>query len=173
MILMIATAVLWFLWHRYHRNTKVLLTERNDIEEALIEVEPAQQKQETPKYQRVKLDERECAEIVARMKKYIETEKVYTNPELKMSDLAETLHLSSSKLSQIFSLYLKENYYEFINRYRLDEFKLLLDQGAYKKYTITALSERCGFKKSSFYSTFRKVEGMTPAEYLKKRNISV
>ena len=173
MILMIATAVLWFLWHRYHRNTKVLLTERNDIEEALIEVEQAQQKQETPKYQRVKLDERECAEIVARMKKYIETEKVYTNPELKMSDLAETLHLSSSKLSQIFSLYLKENYYEFINRYRLDEFKLLLDQGAYKKYTITALSERCGFKKSSFYSTFRKVEGMTPAEYLKKRNISV
>lgn len=173
MILLVAIIVLGLLWHRYHRNTKVLLTERNEIEEALIEVEQAQQKQETPKYQRVKLDERECAEIVARMKKYIEAEKVYTNPELKMSDLAETLHLSSSKLSQIFSLYLKENYYEFINRYRLNEFKHLIDQGAYKKYTITALSEQCGFKKSSFYSTFRKVEGMTPAEYLKKRNISI
>ena len=68
---------------------------------------------------------------------------------------------------------MKENYYEYINRYRLDAFKQLIDEGAYKHFTLTALSEQCGFKKSSFFSTFRKVEGMTPAEYLKRKNISI
>jgi len=37
-----------------------------------------------------------------------------------------------------------------------------------KQYTITALSEQCGFKRSNFFSTFRKSFGMTPVEYLKK-----
>ena len=34
------------------------------------------------------------------------------------------------------------------------------------KPTLIALSEQCGFKKSSFFSTFKKMMGITPAEYL-------
>lgn len=107
------------------------------------------------------------------MKAYIEEERVFTNPELKMSDIADKLNMSSSRLSQVFSLYMGDNYYEFINRYRLDEFKRLIEAGEYHRYTLTALSEQCGFKKSSFFSTFRRVEGMTPTEYLKKLNIKL
>ena len=171
-ILLAALALLW-LWWRYRKTTKVLLSERDEIEQALIEVEEELEKSEdaSKKYQKVKLNEKECEEIVSRLKTLVENQKVYKNPELKMSDLAETLHLSSSKLSQIFSLYLKENYYDFINRYRLEEFKRLIAAGELKHYTITALSEECGFRKSSFFATFRKVEGMTPAEFLKKKNI--
>ncbi len=90
-----------------------------------------------------------------------------------MADLAKHLNLSASKLSQVFNLYLKENYYDFINRYRLEEFKRLIADGEYERYTLTALSEKCGFKKSSFFSAFRKFEGMTPAEYLKKHGIKL
>ena len=128
---------------------------------------------QTAKYQKVKIDEKECEGIVNRMKQYIEKNKVYTNADLKMKDLADVLHLSPSKLSQVFNLYLNENYYEFINRYRLDEFKRQIEAGEYKRFTITALSEQCGFKKSNFFSTFRKVEGITPAEYLKKHGVKV
>jgi AraC-like DNA-binding protein len=66
---------------------------------------------------------------------------------------------------------LNESYYAYVNHFRLEEFKRLIDEGEYKRYTVTALSERCGFKRTSFFSTFRKVEGMTPAEYLKTKNI--
>ena len=90
-----------------------------------------------------------------------------------MKDLADVLHLSAPKLSQIFNIYLGQNYYDYINRYRLDEFKRLIAAGEYKRYTITALSEQCGFKKSNFFSTFRKVEGITPTEYLKKIGIKL
>ena len=168
LIVLLIAIVLFFMWRNYHKNAKALLSERDEIETALMEVEQEQQKAEMAKYARVKVDEQEFADIVARMKAYIEEKRCYTNPELKMSDLAEVLGLSSSKLSQVFSLYVKENYYEFINRYRLEEFKRLIDEGEYKKYTLTALSEKCGFKKSSFFSTFRRVEGMTPTEYMKK-----
>ena len=188
-VIFIAAIVLLLMWRNYHKQTKVLLQERDEIEGALMEVEQEQQKAEmesderrvkseefngdassngSQKYARVKVDEQEFADIASRMKAYIEEKRCFINPELKMSDLADILGLSSSKLSQVFSLYLKENYYEFINRYRLEEFKRLIDEGEYKKYTLTALSEKCGFKKSSFFSTFRRVEGMTPTEYMKK-----
>ena len=184
----------------------MLLSERDEIEDALIESEELRVKseefweqraqtslldlpsreqngqsqfaaalQEEPaeKYQKVKIDEEECADIVKRMKEYIEREKVYTNADLKMKDLADVLHLSAPKLSQVFNLYLGQNYYDFINGYRLNEFKRLIDEGEYKRFTITALSEQCGFKKSNFFSTFRKVEGMTPVEYLKKHGVKM
>lgn len=196
-VILIAAIVLLILWRRYHKNTKILLNERDEIEGALMEAEEAQQNAEMKmlqmaeeqsaavqpatndnptqpaKYSRVRIDEAECADIVKRMKDYIESNRVFTNPELKMSDIAEELNLSSSRLSQIFSLYMGENYYEFINRYRLEEFKRLIASGEYRRFTLTALSEQCGFKKSSFFSTFRRVEGMTPTEYLKKLNIKL
>ena len=176
MLVLILALVLWLMWHSYHHNTKILLQERNEIEGALIEVEQEQQENEQaelhlPKYTRVKIDDKECQDIVNRMTQYIEKNHPYVDPNFKMSDLAEILGLSSSKLSQVFSLYMKESYYDFINQYRLGEFKRLIAEGEYKRYTLTSLSERCGFKKSSFFSTFRKVEGMTPMEYLKKQNI--
>ena len=182
LILLILVGVSLMVSLHFRKNTKLLLRERKEMEDALIESETLRiqneefiSKQEalTLKYQKVRLDEGECADIVARMKEYVERERVYTDSDLKMKDLADVLHLSAPKLSQVFNLYLKENYYEYINRYRLEEFKRLIDAGEYKRYTITALSEQCGFKKSNFFSTFRKVEGMTPAEYLKKRGVKV
>ncbi len=182
LLLLIAAIISLTLWYRYRKSTNTLLQERNEIEEALIETETEKQLNElqqieapkvehekaTPKYERVKVDEAECADIVKRMKDYIEKNKIYNDPDLKMSDLANHLGLSTSKLSQIFSLYLKENWYDFINRYRLEEFKRLIAEGKDKQYTLLALSAKCGFKKSSFFTTFRKVEGVTPTEYLKK-----
>ncbi|MBR5350857.1 MAG: AraC family transcriptional regulator, partial [Prevotella sp.] len=182
-ILFLTAIILFWLWMKYRKNTHALLSERDEIEDALIEVEEQQQQLQleemeqsagdSQKYQKVKIDEAECANIVKRMRQYLEKDKVYTNADLKMKDLADELRLSPSKLSQVFNLYLNENYYEFINRYRLNEFKHLIETGEYKRYTITALSEKCGFKKSNFFSTFRKVEGMTPAEYLKKKGIKI
>ena len=174
--LLLAVVLLW-LWWRWRKTTKVLLKERHEIEDALIESEEViaelsdemeRSVKSEDKYQKVKLNEEECTDIVARMKEYIERERVYTNAYLKMSDLADELGVLPSKLSLVFNQHLGQSYYDFINGYRLKAFKQLIEQGAYKRFTLTALSEQCGFKRANFFSTFRKVEGMTPAEYLKK-----
>ena len=192
-ILFITAVVSLWLWWRYRKYTKEVIAEHQMTEQALIEESEeflamlsgkAEQRvkseeyavaldETAQKYSKVKIDDEECEGIVKRMKEYLERERVYTDADLKMKNLADVLHLSAPKLSQVFNLYLGENYYDFINRYRLDEFKRLIEAGEYKRYTITALSEQCGFKKSNFFSTFRKVEGLTPAEYLKKRGVRV
>ena len=178
LVLVIISLVALWLWWRYRKYTKEVISEHHLTEAALLEeMEELQQTKEEiiaedQKYQKVKVDEDECAAIVKRMKEYLDRERVYTNAELKMKDLADVLHLSAPKLSQVFNLYLGQNYYDFINGYRLDEFKRLVETGETRRYTITALSEQCGFKKSNFFSTFRKVEGMTPVEYLKKKGVT-
>ena len=206
MLLLLVAIGLLIAWWRYRKTTKVLLHERDEIEDALLEAmeeleaspspskgggvkthesaditftlsnqtpSPLEGLGEANKYQQLKMSDEECADVVNRMRSYLESERAFTNPELKRADLAQVLHVPAAKLSYVFSMYLKENYYEYINRYRLDAFKQLIDEGAYKRFTLTALSEQCGFKKSSFFSTFRKVEGMTPTEYLKKKDITI
>lgn len=177
MLCLILVVMVYTLWHRYRKGTQTLLSERDEMEQALIEEDQQRQQQEMAtlkenegrKYERIRIDDQESREIVDRMKEYIMRNKPYLDSNYKMSDLAAALHLSPSKLSLVFNLYLKENYYEFINRFRLNEFKNLIDSGDSEKYTLTSLGERCGFRKSSFFSTFRKIEGMTPAEYMKKK----
>ena len=182
-VLLLLTGIgLLIAWYRYRKNTKVLMRERDQIEDALVEMEHQEalraeeedtRTEEMTKYQQLRMSEQECADVVDRMRHYLETNRTYCNPDLKRADLAAVLHVPAAKLSYVFSMYLKENYYEFINRYRLEEFKRLIAEGAYKRFTLTALSEQCGFKKSSFFSTFRKVEGVTPTEYLKRQNINI
>lgn len=182
LVILLAGIVLLFLWYRYRKNTHELLDERNAIENALVELEEIRQEQEdrmerqeeedgAGKYNRVKLSEEEYVVIEKKMRYYMEHEQAYLNPNLKRSDIAEAINTSVAKLSQVFSQHLGENYYDFINKYRLEHFKKLIAAGEYKRYTVTALSESCGFKRASFFSTFRKVEGMTPTEYLKSRKI--
>lgn len=181
LLLLIAVSLL-VVWWRYRKTTKMMFHERDEIEDLLVEMQDKETirmeaqdaiPEEVAKYQQLKMSDEECADLVSRMRVYLETERAFTNAELKRTDLAKVLHVPAVKLSYVFSMYLKENYYEYINRYRLDAFKQLIDEGAYKRFTLTSLSEQCGFKKSSFFSTFRKVEGMTPTEYLKRKNIKV
>ena len=126
LVLLVLSVVALWLWWRFRKTAKVLLSERDEIEDALVE---AMEQIEVPsgavggaKYDKVKIDEEECAAIVQRMKEYLDRERVYTNADLKMKDLADVLHLSAPKLSQVFNLYLGQNYYDFINGYRLNEF---------------------------------------------------
>ena len=124
--------------------------------------------EEVEKYKRVRTDEEESRNLFNRLKSYVEKNKVYLDDGLKMSDLASAMECSTVKMSQLLNMYCQQNYYDFINRYRLEEFKSRLQDPKYDNYTLVALSEMCGFKKSSFFSTFKKMEGMTPSEYLKK-----
>ena len=115
------------------------------------------------------MDEKELARLYRQMDEYVKENKPYLNVDLKMSDIATSMGVSPSVLSQVFSLHVKEPYYDYINRYRLEEFKRLIAAGQHKQYTISALSEQCGVKKTSFFSTIRKVEGTTPTEYIQKQ----
>lgn len=121
------------------------------------------------KYSRVATTDDDLKRLFARLEVLMLSEKPYLNQDLKLSDVAARLDVSTVKLSQMLNVYAKTNYYDFVNRYRLDEFKMRLGDRHYANYTQLALAESCGFKRSSFFATFKKVEGVTPMEYVKKQ----
>lgn len=170
--LLIVSIVLFFSWRRWRKNTKVLLHEHSVTEQALIdEMENAVKEEEIDykdKYGRSRLTNDDLGAIYERMDQYVAESRAYLDKDLKMRDIAAALGVSSSQLSQVFSVYAKESYYDYINNYRLKEFKQLISDGMHKQFTVSALSEKCGFKKTSFFSTFRRVEGITPTEWIQK-----
>lgn len=94
--------------------------------------------------------------------------KVYTNSDLKVPELAAMLGISAHTLSYLFNQHLKCHYYDYLNDFRIAEFKRLVQQEEYAKYTLSALAELCGFSsRASFFRYFKKATGITPNEYIR------
>lgn len=181
LLLLVVAVALFFWWRRYHKRTSQLLEEHHETELALIseaeEMKAEAQEEaelagtaERTKYAKSGVSMDELADVARKMDKLMAEQKPYLNKELKMSEVATAVGTTPSLLSQVFTLYIKENYYDYVNKLRLEEFKRLVGEGALKHYTITAVSEQCGFRKTAFFSTFRKVEGMTPTEYIRNKS---
>ncbi len=120
------------------------------------------------KYQKSRLDEKECRKLQQALLRHMEEERPYLNADLQMADLAKALGCSTHTLSQLFSQQLHRNYYDFIAEYRIKAFQRMAQQPANRNLTITALAEQCGFKsRNPFLVAFKKATGMTPKDYMK------
>ena len=120
------------------------------------------------KYRTSRLSDKECRALNRSLEELMETKKPYINPDLKIADIAAELSTSSHAMSFLFNQYLKKNYYDYINEYRVEEFKRMVKAGDTSRFTLTAMSERCGFSsRASFFRHFKKFCGITPSEYIK------
>lgn len=121
------------------------------------------------KYRTNKVSPEECRRLYRLLEQEMKRHKPYRNPDLKVADLAVAIGTTSHSLSYLFNQYLKKNYYDYINEYRVEEFKLLIRKEEYSKYTLSALAELCGFSsRASFFRSFKKSMGITPNEYIKQ-----
>lgn len=92
--------------------------------------------------------------------------KPYLNPELTLVELAKDLNITRNALSQVINKTVGENFYHFINKYRIEEVKKNLVDKKKKSLTILAIALDAGFNsKSSFNSIFKKFTGLSPTEY--------
>ena len=65
---------------------------------------------------------------------------------------------------------LQQNFFDFINRYRIEEATRLLTNPEDKKITILEVLYKVGFNsKSSFNTLFKKYTGITPTEFRNKQ----
>ena len=155
-----------------YRGYRIRKCRRDEDRRQLMEHKAAAEEhvhQEDEKYKNARISEDECRQICDRLLVYVVDQKPYINPDLKISDLAQAIGCSSHALSQVFNLHLHKSYYDFINDYRIDEFKVLANDPVYAKYTLTALSEKSGFSsRASFFRSFKKSTGITPNEYIQQ-----
>jgi len=139
---------------------KVIEKEIQPVEETNVVAEE--------KYKTNKISVEECKRLADKLEIVMHKEKPYTNPNLKIADLAASIGTSSHTLSYLFNQYLNRNYYDYINDYRIAEFKRLVEKDEYAKYTLSALAELCGFSsRASFFRYFKKATNITPNEYIR------
>lgn len=100
------------------------------------------------------------------MDRMVKNEKLYLNPLLNLSILAEKFDLSEGYVSQHINSYTKGNFANYVNSLRVEEAKRLLKEDAYAQFTIVAIGLESGFNsKTSFYNAFKKHTGKSPVQY--------
>ncbi len=105
--------------------------------------------------------------------KVMEEKKPQLDPLLNISKLSHISNIPQYKISKIINTHLDQNFYDFVNHYRLEEVKTKLKNGAARELSILGIAMDSGFNsKASFNRVFKKKEGMTPSEYLKRLNQS-
>lgn len=102
------------------------------------------------------------------LKKLILEEKIYTNPELSLNDLANELDIHPNYLSQIINNKEKKTFYDYINTYRVEEFKRRISIPENQQFTLITIAYDCGFNsKSTFNRYFKKITETTPSQYVR------
>jgi AraC-like DNA-binding protein len=105
--------------------------------------------------------------FILRLIDYMEKEKPHVKPELTLSALAAMLGESPDRLSSVLNGTLGKNFFDFVNHYRIEEFKSICREGLEKNYTIMGMAWDAGFNsKATFNRVFKKMTGLTPGEYL-------
>lgn len=128
--------------------------------------EPTGGEERKEKYSKSGLKGEFSLELYEKLKQLMENEKMYTKNDLVIQDLATKLDVHPNYLSQVINEKGGRNFYEFINNYRVEEFKRLLNVPKNQQLTLLSLAFECGFNsKSSFNRYFKKSTGQTPSQY--------
>lgn len=108
--------------------------------------------------------------IFGRLAELLETERIYSNPELRLETLAARLGLAPHQLSLLLNRRLDVGFAALINAYRIRE---ILNEFARDSHeTALTIAFNAGFDtKSNFNKTFKKMTGFTPREV--RRNVAV
>jgi AraC-like DNA-binding protein len=120
------------------------------------------------KYEKSTLTLERSDTYLQRLLDLMKTEKPYLDGDITLQKLAKALAISPHHLSQTINEHLNQNFFDFINTYRIEEAKRMLLNPAKKHYSILAVSEEVGFNsKSAFNTAFKKQVNMTPSEFRK------
>ncbi len=102
--------------------------------------------------------------LINQLNLIMDNERLFINPNLKLSELAEKLNISTHELSKLINEYIGKNFTDLINEYRIKEAKQLIQENSL--YTIEAIGHQSGFNsKSAFYKAFKRYTDTTPAKF--------
>jgi AraC-like DNA-binding protein len=111
-----------------------------------------------------KLPDEEAKLWLNNLEQLMVEKQVFRNPNLKLQDLAQELHLSPHQLSQFLNESMGKNFTQFINEYRIEEACKLLKTDTL--LSIEGIGDEVGFNsKSTFFTSFKKYKRETPAKY--------
>ena len=161
-IFLLLLFIIFVLFKALHNPAIFSVWEEKEIEEAV----------QTARYATSPMQDNEKKRILEKLLLHMQSQRPYLEPELTLDDLATQIAVKPKLLSQVINELLHQNFFEFINHYRIEEAKRLLTNPKDKKITVLEVMYEVGFNsKSSFNTLFKKHTGLTPSEF-KKNNLT-
>lgn len=116
------------------------------------------------KYADKKIETNKAKDLLIKLDQLMNDEELYKNANLKSSEVAQKMKLTTHQFSQLLNDNLGKNFPVFVNEYRIESAKkMILDDNS---ITIEAIGYENGFNsKSTFYTTFKKLVGKTPSQF--------
>jgi len=136
--------------------------------EAIPDLESKNNASEKASYSKSGLTDDKIERLAKLLTVHMKAEKPFLNEDLSLALLAEQSKISQSHLSQVINQHFQVNFYDFVNRYRVEETKARLSSSDFDHLSVLGIAFECGFKsKSSFNRYFKKYTGVSPSEFKK------
>ncbi|QKX03856.1 helix-turn-helix domain-containing protein [Aquimarina sp. TRL1] len=113
-------------------------------------------------------DEKEELEhIFQTIDAHLKTHKSYLNPSINLKKFSKEIHIPERLISKAINTVEHKNFNNYVNYYRIEEFKTLIGLEKYQKYSIAAIAHEVGFNsRASFYKNFKEMVGISPSDYV-------
>lgn len=109
------------------------------------------------------------SDLLVRIKTEMKERKYYLIPNFSLKNFAARLDEPARKISEHINHGLGKSFIDFVNEYRVDEFKEQIEQGKLAYLTFVGVAYECGFNsKSTFNRVFKNITGQSPSAYLKE-----
>ena len=128
--------------------------------------EPALSPAAGPRYARSGLDDPTARDVLERIERALSTDRLFADADLTLARMAASIGSTPHHVSEVLNRYANVTFHELLNQRRVADVKAqLLDPGS-DRYTIEGIGASAGFgSRSALYAAFRRLEGMTPAEF--------
>lgn len=157
---------LWLVIFMLAYSTEKILFQRDPwtmVQSSLLE--------KTDESEDIAVPEATSAAYRKKLEQWMEHEKPYTNPYFRLIDLQQVLPMNRTYLSQFIHREYGCTFYQFVNRYRIEEAQRLKQEQPDIK--MSEASARCGFSSPTVFTrTFTTITGLTPREWGKKNHSS-
>lgn len=121
---------------------------------------------EVLKYKNSPINNSMSAELAIQLQKTMVANSLWRKNDLRLEDLAQKLELPKHYVSQVINEQFNMNFFEFVNKYRIEEAKILIEQD--KTSTLIEIAYQVGFNnKVSFGKAFKNNTNLSPLEFKK------
>ena len=166
--LLVVLLVYWIAFKLLHEKTALTPAP------ALPQAHPAHEAEPAIKYAKSSLTDAVSDDIARRITTLMHSEKPYLDNNLTLVELAARLDIPRHQLSQVINTAFGVNFFEFVNQYRLQEFKIQALDASNQHLSLLGIALECGFNsKATFNQAFKKLEGTTPSDFVRKSRESV
>ncbi len=110
-------------------------------------------------------------EKLATLIQMINQQQLYKIKDLTLPELAIKVGYSRRRLSQLINQEAGTNFNNFINQFRINEAKVMLENPEFDYLNMVGIADEVGFNsKATFFAVFKKLVGSPPAKYKADQN---